>query len=48
MGLMQLMPSTANMVKNRMNNEEVAAASDAERNISMGQYYVSHLLKNPI
>ncbi len=46
MGLMQLMPSTASMMINKLGAYHIHAASEAEQNITLGQSYVAHLLEN--
>lgn len=48
MGLMQLMPTTAKMVGNRLGADAVAGGDEVARNLTMGQYYVRHLLENPL
>ena len=46
MGLMQLMPGTANMMTQKMGAERLSQMSDAEKNITLGQGYVRHLFEN--
>lgn len=48
MGLMQLMPSTASMMSSKMGPTLTPDASEAERNITLGQSYVRHLLENQL
>lgn len=48
MGLMQLMPTTAKMMTNKIGAYQINAASDAEKNITLGQSYVRHLLENQL
>ena len=48
MGLMQVMPNTATMMKNKMGNPNMGMATEVERNVTIGQYYVRHLLENPL
>ena len=44
---MQLMPATARMMDAKIGNR-LSGASDAERNITLGQGYVRHLLENAL
>lgn len=46
MGLMQLMPTTASMMTTKIGAFSINGATDAEKNITLGQGYVSHLLQN--
>ncbi|MDX2073390.1 MAG: lytic transglycosylase domain-containing protein, partial [Alphaproteobacteria bacterium] len=48
MGLMQLMPTTASMMSDKIGSYKMDEASDAERNITLGQSYVRHLLENKL
>ncbi len=48
MGLMQLMPSTASMMVRKIGTEQISRMSDAEKNITIGQGYVRHLLENQL
>lgn len=49
MGLMQLMPTTASMMSRSLGASiGMTHASDAERNITLGQSYVRHLLENQL
>lgn len=46
MGLMQLMPQTASMMKRRLSIEAHDNAHDPSLNMALGQNYVLHLLEN--
>jgi soluble lytic murein transglycosylase len=48
MGLMQLMPTTASMMTRKVGAYQINTASDAEKNITLGQSYVRHLLENQL
>ncbi len=48
MGLMQLMPTTASMMADKLGAYQINGASDAEKNITLGQSYVRHLLQNQL
>jgi len=48
MGLMQLMPGTASMMSRKVGNYQISGASEAEKNITLGQGYVRHLLENQL
>jgi len=48
MGLMQLMPSTASMMTNKLGAFHINGATEAEKNVSLGQSYVRHLLENQL
>lgn len=48
MGLMQLMPTTASMMTRKIGAYQINTASDAEKNITLGQTYVRHLLENQL
>ena len=48
MGLMQLMPTTASMMTSKIGAYHINGASDAEKNVTLGQSYVRHLLENQL
>lgn len=48
MGLMQLMPATASMMSKKIGAESIAGLSPAEQNVTLGQSYIKHLLKNQL
>lgn len=48
MGLMQLMPTTASQMTRKIGAYQINEASDAEKNITLGQSYVRHLLENQL
>lgn len=48
MGLMQLMPGTAQMMRKQVGEHTIAGASPEQRNVTLGQSYVRHLLDNPL